>query len=942
MTPSRSLLSLPLELLSYVFLHLSTESFVQIIWTCKQLFNLASQSRDAVLLHLNNVPGIKLGLSTHMLTTPELFLILRQRASANLYGAAIHADCKDVRLRTGTLDASASCLRNAQDYFNVSLALKESLKIRHWSVNCRMLKEHIPSPYADGTGKILQVVQGKHTVSVLYKWIPDETPDEIACQASPTLRPQPSHLGTRRNTIGRGSDHSSVPVTEETLSKQKGSRSGVQYHLVHYNAYNSDRPEFFIIFPPSPDGARLDWKDSESFGEQDPIPAHLAVHSRLKCVIIWDLLPQNSKPPYLDRRTSVVISYVADNLPVATAGVYTTKILYPLRKPANINMMNIDDDDDNGAQDSQVWEENHKYLKSCRARASAFSDNGNRLKLYSAGSLAPYAAIPTPNSYMPHREDPSQDSSWRLHNRFLTARAIFRADAPFYGTHRYGSSSSEDDAVPECTLSYLFLAWRAYETASPALDRENETLYIAQSSTSVDSDDCEHHISPDLPIAAGGNYTRRIVARLCGLAEHWAPTTMTALDTMCVSKKGTRIAIAVWNKILVYALDPAIFVEPWAGEVTHSEDGSDNGHGSDDESVFSTHSDSDNSNAQSSIDAPPIIEIIDPFRLKISSKAMIKATEYYTLVDDPDFGEIVELWPVVLESPGGVVARKMMWGNSTKDDEAGEDGSEETDEGEEEDEEEGDNRSSENNDTVSEASVRTSRPSKSSPAALNANAATAGDNGAATHSVPADDVVSDLDDMHLASATEDNEDDDADLRIYPTDFHPDRRREAREQLAKLASSRDASAKAPSMAIANIGVNINSDDDDDNVEDVPLNDPSLAGNGSVAAFTAGAAERPSLSRNEIPAAAISMSPVADRNNDNTAAATESDADWSSGKPSEFPRRSRNKGKRPLRPRRKRRTEDELVVLTDRGLQVWDLGARAKGRRGRRWLLDEPGG
>ena len=51
---------------------------------------------------------------------------------------------------------------------------------------------------------------------------------------------------------------------------------------------------------------------------------------------------------------------------------------------------------------------------------------------------------------------------------------------------------------------------------------------------------------------------------------------------------------------------------------------------------------------------------------------------------------------------------------------------------------------------------------------------------------------------------------------------------------------------------------------------------------------------------------------------------------------WPRCKQNPGRRS---KPKRDAEDELAVLTDRGLQVWNLGVWAKGRRERRWLEEK---
>ncbi len=108
-----TLIDLPLEILQLILTHASTPSFLQLISTCHQLWDLASKSREVVLHQIARVPGIKLGLDDLANTTQQLFLILRRRAALNLYGAHLHADRTIYTLRQHAMNVSASCFRTS-------------------------------------------------------------------------------------------------------------------------------------------------------------------------------------------------------------------------------------------------------------------------------------------------------------------------------------------------------------------------------------------------------------------------------------------------------------------------------------------------------------------------------------------------------------------------------------------------------------------------------------------------------------------------------------------------------------------------------------------------------------------------------------------------------------------------------------------------------------
>ena len=634
-TSSLDLLSLPREVLSTIFLHLSTPSFLQTILSCRILFTNAAESRNVLLHHLNHVPGIKLGLSDHALTTLDLFQLLRQRASEHLYGAHFRANCRSLQLRNGTLDARASCLAESTDYFNISLTLRQSLAVRHYGYDC-VLKEHTPSPYADGKGKVLHVVHNKHLISVLYQWT-SEQKDDLE------IPPVPVHT-----SLNPARPEISVAEEEEKdrarPSKHKTTRyepyERTQYHLVHYNAYsNFGSPDFYTITESSPAGFRA-------------TPVHLAVHSRLKCVIVWDSHSSYASPPLGDRQ---VVLYATDKqVGRGQEGTYTASVIYPLKPPHNYHKI---EHETHG--DALTYKKNKEYLASFTPRATAFHSNGQKVSLYSPSSVVPYAVLFTTSPIL-HGSSPSRiGAAPRTLNEVQLGPNLFRLDTPFYGSHAFSSSTDEsDEHAGECTMVYLQLAH--------AQIRSQEVLCIIQSKIYVDADDCRHIVTLD-DLIRQPDARVRIVARLWG----WQPskTTMTALDTVSVSPRGTRIAISCWNEVYVWDLNPEVLCEPLEMVVEEDQAGADESNagsdaGSDTPSSIVPVPSAQGNGEASDVDEPnssPSVSVTGTTRL-------IHPTNYYDLVNDSDLHYHVELKPIVLKLQGGAVARKMTWfGTSTKD-----------------------------------------------------------------------------------------------------------------------------------------------------------------------------------------------------------------------------------------------------------------------------------
>lgn len=93
---SKDLLDLPVEIIQNFLLNATTPTFLQAIYSCRTLYDIALQCREVLIHHLQRVPGFMLGLELGE-TDPEkdnkeLFLLLRRRACAHLYGANFCAE----------------------------------------------------------------------------------------------------------------------------------------------------------------------------------------------------------------------------------------------------------------------------------------------------------------------------------------------------------------------------------------------------------------------------------------------------------------------------------------------------------------------------------------------------------------------------------------------------------------------------------------------------------------------------------------------------------------------------------------------------------------------------------------------------------------------------------------------------------------------------------
>lgn len=94
---SKELLDLPVEIIQHFLLNATTPTFLQAIYSCRTLYDIALQCREVIIHHLERVPGfigwgVGLDDPDPEKDREELFLLLRKRACEHLYGANFCAE----------------------------------------------------------------------------------------------------------------------------------------------------------------------------------------------------------------------------------------------------------------------------------------------------------------------------------------------------------------------------------------------------------------------------------------------------------------------------------------------------------------------------------------------------------------------------------------------------------------------------------------------------------------------------------------------------------------------------------------------------------------------------------------------------------------------------------------------------------------------------------
>lgn len=569
------LLNLPDELLTQILLNASTPTFIQLILSCKKFFVLASQTRKVLLHQLECLPGDKSKFKDDSLDNNQIFLLLRQRAANVLTGSNFTANLHEYITRDVPIDPDASSVGGLDaDYVRMALCFKDSADIRQYTSHCA-IKEKIKNLSALGT-KVLRLVQWGRFVSVLCASPVSKTDDfsdasdTDQSESETEMLIKSPFIPTANARLQRAARHAK-PRTDRLVRALKIDQC---YQVIHFDVYTMEDSQTFDILPPI-----------------NMVPRDFAVQSNSLCAILWDKSAPGQRPTEDANVVTYTIDARMDDI------VYEQKTVWPKSgKPARTD---ADSDDDDLPEDLP--------------ERMAFFKDGRRIKMYNAGGVVPYQIFSTSTT---------QYDQYASTNVIQFDGFSVLVDTPFFGTHT--TQLDEINQQSYCFQHHLCLGVATLNMSIGANEDEVKVLCILRSHNRYYPDGCEHRVSLSRMTHVSANNST-IVARLWGWEE--MHSSFSGKDVVAVSPGGTRIAIAMWDKILVYPLNPKVLC---------------------DEVVVDSSDDESN-------------------KLKKKKKKMKKSwetacTDYYHRPKDGNFLDwrVAEIRPIVLDLQGAI-AHKMSW-----------------------------------------------------------------------------------------------------------------------------------------------------------------------------------------------------------------------------------------------------------------------------------------
>ena len=545
------LLELPPEILQQSLLYCTTPSFFHAIRSCKSIFRVAGSSRAVLLHHLEQVPGITLGLKCPKISNDDLFLTLRRRGAAHLFGLNLTADCVDFSVGHGTIDSNASWL--AKDAF--ALALKNSLRVRLYDVDAGSCKLRRTSAEGlailNGAGMILKVVVRHEKTYVLFSYAPCPSTGEACLWKS---------LQSDRQPIEEDLNDEQNALVESELNSL-GLSDICYYVAVDEPASNRE----LLFHMPAPDA----WLGRML------VPIDLAIDDSQHCAVLWDLAKSINPSIFAQ-----VIRYTAAETPGSGAiAEYTgVRTWPPGDRPHEEKLKKVKRAGINSKLPHSLAVKTPPQPQSLPKslvfairmsqvaklpRSIGYAQNGRKIKLFGPGDIIPYhVASPTPRRSSEDDEalpDPFRPPAnpWIRSLHGLT----WNLTTSFYNHHvgHPEDANEEIDFDSMCTISYLSLAttnisWR--RTERTRYSGETNILCVLRAIKTLSAFDCIH--TPEKVVFTSTSYPNvKVVARLWG----WQPSNSSLAGEQNIACCGNRIAIAEWDRVFIWSLDPKALID---------------------------------------------------------------------------------------------------------------------------------------------------------------------------------------------------------------------------------------------------------------------------------------------------------------------------------------------------------------------------------------------
>jgi hypothetical protein len=500
------LLKLPLEVLQLCLTHATTPSFLQLIATCHTLWEVAANTRAVILHHLAQVPGIKLGIDDFAISTPELFLILRRRAALNLFGAHMRADRVDYTFLHSSFDASASYLW-AKETFRIALVADNAMRVYESAPGRGLVRKAVTVPNSN-LCVLRTAIDQRGDIAVLYlqSAIAATVPKEDRKNAFVLVYHQWS--GNSYKPVLFPYVHGFQDYVPVSLAAFKGVKVAIASNRGHLSRHAHSQQADAAVF---------------------------CYH--LKCPA-GKLSPSNRSIAFLavtEFHYTETRSFCETERPrfddIDEGSISERRQLYPPESTTAIDLSSSD------AAKLPL----PKVLRPPPVKV-VFTEHGRDLKCYAAGFSAPSFRLDT--------VDRALNDEWAI-GKVHIGSYDFLIDSLFYAKHE----SDNEDGIGRrrCKITYLALGiTKTFET----VDESRLAACIIRVHRIVSYTICSHVVDMDINFRT--LLRAEVVGRLWGYNQ--APATSLP-GVVAYSRNGSRIAIADWDKILVWALNGEALVD---------------------------------------------------------------------------------------------------------------------------------------------------------------------------------------------------------------------------------------------------------------------------------------------------------------------------------------------------------------------------------------------
>ncbi|KAJ5180755.1 hypothetical protein N7492_003965 [Penicillium capsulatum] len=490
---------LPTEVIQLVLRTCDTPTFLQAAFSCRALLEIASSSRDVLLHQLSQTPGWNDGISER--STRELFQLILERAHAELFGAEFYIKPKIFDLEGKRIDTRASSLHATSSHHLQALLAyhgHEFVDLCGVQDGNLNLRKRMPLPGKQyGETEILQTSLSPNGAWVLHRFKPFVDKD----------------LDTKH------------PWVKQALScNAQGS-----FFLAWYDVNNWDQVPCIRLY---------------GFVEQNGYEPLAFAADGSKFAISWQHLQRPNDHQVVLYSTDgrhnpqdAVSGWVSGY--EAAAGVFSgakrVPVIESVCQPCIINEASI------------YGCTNGMDLEKGPVRRLAFNDRGHQL-LYHHGSQTLYGSFQS-IQILPSPSEPR--ATMRANAdivRFQESLSLsFSIGIPFFGTHE----STDPFLRNVCHWQYLSIGIATHRV------QHWTVACLLKSESRPSSIRCGGAGHP-WNLERGRRLEHwHVMAQLGGFQE----ATTSHGSVIATSRRGTRVAVASWKTISIWALEPDMLIE---------------------------------------------------------------------------------------------------------------------------------------------------------------------------------------------------------------------------------------------------------------------------------------------------------------------------------------------------------------------------------------------